>query len=292
VLGQTAWTGGFLAALAGLYRHRLISMVHTHGEPRLCNTLYAPARFAYRHCRRTLATNRAFSHEALAWGAPGPVYLSGNIVKEVQPKESKDKLRQRLGYAPEFFHVACVGRLVYEHGLETKGFSYALKALPKLPEVILHIYGDGASRPEFEALARAEGVADRAVFHGAVEREILYHGLAAADALLMTSLSEGLSMTMIEGMMLGLPVVITKTAGAMDYVRHGENGLLIEPGSDEAIAGALSHLKDNPTLAKSLAEAGYATYKENFTAERVARSFLAAVDGTGESVSIMPEGAA
>jgi glycosyltransferase involved in cell wall biosynthesis len=99
----------------------------------------------------------------------------------------------------------------------------------------------------------------------------------------MTSLSEGLSMTMIEGMMLSTPVIITRTSGALDYVIDGDNGLLIDTASSEAIVKAVQRLKNDPIAAAAIAAAGRATYEKHFSSENVALSFLGAVDGTGET---------
>lgn len=279
ILGQTAWSGGFLAACAGILKPSIISMTHTHGSPELCNPYYAPAKFAYRHCRRTLATNREFAASAMGWGANGPVYLSGNSLDEWNPPYGKPERASIPGYDPAFFNVVCVGRLVREHGLETKGISYALKALPGLEDTALHIYGEGELKREYQALAIELGVDSRVIFHGNVPREKLYEGMAAADALLLSSLSEGVSMTMIEGMMLGTPVISTATAGALDYIMDGKNGLLITPGSTEAIAGAIRRLRDTPGLSRALSTAAYTTYSQNFTEDAVVKSFLDAVEG-------------
>ena len=282
VLGQTAWTGGTLAALTGMVHSSCNSMVHTHGEPKLCNANYTLARFAYRYCRTILATNRAFAQTAREWGARRPIFLSGNIVEDVVPNITKNAEKQKIQFIDNCFHIVCVGRLVYEHGLETKGFSYAIKAMTNIKNAVLHIFGDGESRQNFECLAQEYDVADKVLFHGYVDRHTLYSALYAADALLMPSLSEGLSMTMIEGMMLSTPIVITKTSGANDYIINEKNGLLIDIASSYAISSAIKRLQDDLVFSREVAKNGRMTYEKCFTGECVAKSFLGALEGTGE----------
>lgn len=58
---------------------------------------------------------------------------------------------------------------------------------------------------------------------------------------------------MFEAMALGKPVVVTRAVGTTDYVRDGENGLLVEPGDAAALAQAIERLLRNPELARRLA---------------------------------------
>jgi glycosyltransferase involved in cell wall biosynthesis len=56
----------------------------------------------------------------------------------------------------------------------------------------------------------------------------------------------------LEAMALGKPVVATRAAGTVDYIRHGENGLLVEPRDPRGLADTLNRLLDDPTAAAKL----------------------------------------
>ena len=82
-------------------------------------------------------------------------------------------------------------------------------------------------------------------FHGSVVRPVLFEAFAASDVLMFPTLSDGFGMVVTEAFARGLPVITTDQAGASDLVRHGENGLIIEAGSEGAIVEALHWCLDN-----------------------------------------------
>ncbi|MBA3848435.1 MAG: hypothetical protein C0502_00385 [Opitutus sp.] len=76
-------------------------------------------------------------------------------------------------------------------------------------------------------------------FGGSIPRDRLAQAYHEADALLFPTLCDGFGMVATEAWSHGLPVITTKQAGAADFLRDRENGLLIEAGQPEAIAGAV-----------------------------------------------------
>jgi glycosyltransferase involved in cell wall biosynthesis len=78
-------------------------------------------------------------------------------------------------------------------------------------------------------------------------------------------------------MALGKPVVATRAAGTVDYIRDGENGLLVAPGDAEALANAVNRLLRDPEFADRLAEAGLRDCRTHLDIERHAERKLAAI---------------
>jgi glycosyltransferase involved in cell wall biosynthesis len=60
---------------------------------------------------------------------------------------------------------------------------------------------------------------------------------------------------LFEAMAMGKPVVVTRVTGTEDYIRHGVNGLLIEPGDAHALADAVNQVLRDPQLATRLGQA-------------------------------------
>lgn len=83
------------------------------------------------------------------------------------------------------------------------------------------------------------------MFHGSVVRPALFDAFERADVLMFPTLSDGFGMVVTEAFARGLPVITTDQAGASDFVRHGENGLMIPAGDPSAIAGALRWCLDH-----------------------------------------------
>jgi glycosyltransferase involved in cell wall biosynthesis len=80
--------------------------------------------------------------------------------------------------------------------------------------------------------------------------------LRAADVFVLPSFEEGLPLAMLEAMAIGLPVISTPVNAIPEAIVSGRDGLLVAPGSAEALAAAIARLKSSPDLRASLASAG------------------------------------
>ncbi len=93
------------------------------------------------------------------------------------------------------------------------------------PEAEMDIVGDGPERPRLGELARSLGLEERVSFLGV--RRDLHEFLQAADVIWLLSEREGMPMVMLEAMASGVPVVAADRPGTNEFVRDGENGLLV-----------------------------------------------------------------
>jgi glycosyltransferase involved in cell wall biosynthesis len=144
-----------------------------------------------------------------------------------------------------------------------------LKARGKAFELL--IAGKGAERPRLEALTAELGLGARVTFLGEIEdvRSLLI----TAHLVAHPSLSEGSSNTILEAMAEGLPVVATPTGGTPEIVEEGRTGLLVPPGSPEALAAALERLLVDPALRGRLGEAGLQRVKTQCGEEPVTTQY-------------------
>lgn len=117
----------------------------------------------------------------------------------------------------------------------------------KMPSFQLDVVGDGPSRPELEALQASLGLGRQVRFHGYRDPVTTY--LATSDFFVLSSLSEGVSIALLEAMASGLPAVATDVGGNREVVIPGETGLLVSAGSPEALADAMLKIQsDSATL--------------------------------------------
>ena len=83
-----------------------------------------------------------------------------------------------------------------------------------------------------------------------------YH---AASVLLLPSENEAFGRVLIEAMACGVPVIATRTGGIPEFVKHGENGLLVCPGNSEEMAQAVHRILNDCSLKERLTQAGLRT---------------------------------
>jgi teichuronic acid biosynthesis glycosyltransferase TuaC len=134
-----------------------------------------------------------------------------------------------------------------------KGHDLTIGALTELPEAQLLLVGKGEDEPSLRALAAHLGVANRVLFLGSVDQQLLPVILSSADAMVLPSASEGLANAWVEALACGAPIVIADVGGAREVVTGPEAGRIVarEP---TAIAAALRELLAHPTPRARVAE--------------------------------------
>lgn len=138
--------------------------------------------------------------------------------------------------------VLMVGRLhpIKRHDLMIR----ALASLADLPDWRLRILGDGPNLAALEELCNELGVPDRVEFLG--QRRDVAAQLGDADIFGLVSDSEGMSLSLIEALASGLPIVATDVGNNAEFVVNGRNGFLIQAGDVAALASALRLLIEDP----------------------------------------------
>ena len=122
------------------------------------------------------------------------------------------------------------------------------------PTFQLDLVGDGPSRPDLERLCRQLRVERHVTFHGA--RSDARGLLAEAKLFVQSSLSEGISLTLLEAMAAGVPIVATRVGGTPEVVNHGVTGLLVPPRDPAALAAAMLTLLADSRLAERMSRLG------------------------------------
>jgi glycosyltransferase involved in cell wall biosynthesis len=152
--------------------------------------------------------------------------------------EARLAMRATLGVTDDTFVWLGVGRLEPEkdYPLMLAAFAALIQQLPAR----LVVVGKGSQRESLEQLAAELGIADAVTFHG-VSNEVPQL-MAAADALVSSSLWEGLPNVLIEAAATGLPAVTTDVGGSAEVVLHGETGMVVQGRAPGQLAQAMHHL--------------------------------------------------
>lgn len=176
----------------------------------------------------------------------------------------------------EGFTVLFVGRLAAVKSLGTLVRAVAA-AQKQVPALAFWIVGDGPERPGLEALAEKMGVADCVRFWGQrLDTEKFFN---AADVFVMSSVSEGLPMSLVQAMSLGMPAITSDVGGMAEVVRLSGAGLLAPVGNAEALAEAIVRMAKDPGLRAEAGANAQAAYKREFTLERMAAAYMNLYEG-------------
>ena len=158
-------------------------------------------------------------------------------------------------------YAVFVGRLVPEKDISTLLQAVALVACT-LPDFRLLIAGDGPERGSLQQRTEQLGLGERVAFLGNV-REVPAL-LARARLFVLSSLTEGISLTLLEAMARGLPVVATCVGGNPEVVADGQTGLLVPARDPLAMADRIRQLWLDPSHAAALGLAGRMRVLEYF----------------------------
>jgi glycosyltransferase involved in cell wall biosynthesis len=95
-----------------------------------------------------------------------------------------------------------------------------------------------------------------------------------ADIFLLPSLFEGTPLTLIEGMMTGIPIVATSVCGIKDVIDDGANGLLVPPRSPSSLINAVQRLLQSQDLRRELGSRAFTNASQKYTWDRVSTPVL------------------
>ncbi|MCA9057883.1 MAG: glycosyltransferase [Planctomycetaceae bacterium] len=211
------------------------------------------------------------SNEGLPEGRIEVIY-NGVDLKSLRTASSdaRQRVRAEFGYSDSDFVVVQIARL---H--ELKDHQTALRAIDEArllcPQIRLLIAGDGDCRGAIEQTIQQRGLENHVCLAGT--RSDIADLLAAADVGLLTSISEGIPLTVIEAMAAHRPVVATAVGGIPEMIIDGHNGLLAPSGDASALAGHLLHLQQSPETSRLMGEAGAAVAQSRFSLQGMIQSY-------------------
>jgi glycosyltransferase involved in cell wall biosynthesis len=232
-------------------------------------------RFVHRHADAAICVSRPVLESIVANGLePRRVHLvrNGVDVARVRGLAAADPIERT---APT---VVAVGRLSLE-----KGFDLLIRAHADVRHGgVLHeleIVGEGPEREALARLAEELNVADSVALVGFQENP--YRRLAGAAAFVLPSRLEGFSLSLLEALALGVPVIAARTAHAASDLLGADVGQLVEGNSVPALASALRDHLESPARLRHRARPGLAV-AEAHDFSRVAEDYLHILAGLAQ----------
>lgn len=264
---SVALAGRMSGARVAFFQHTALPArrMTTYAIPRICDRLFVPSRFLREHL-----VERGMPPERIS--------VSYNPIDTVRLHPDvawRARTRAALRFAPEDIVVGFVGRIEPAKGPDVLALA-AAHAMNADPRIRILWVGAGTWSAGLHQHIETSGHKDRHVLTGWVPDAHPYY--VAMDVLALPSTySETFGRVSVEAQACGVPVIASDLAGIPETLVVGGTGQLVPPGDVHAWTNALLRMTDDATRC-ALAKAGPAFVAENFSAQTVARDFLAMLE--------------
>ncbi len=297
---RTPYDPVFLYRLQRLIRRERISLMHSHefmmtvygslasrltGVPLIGTVhgkVYFPERkrrvYAFRlaasHCAKVIAVSddlRRYLVSTLGFNRSRVMTLHNGIdLTRYSGSSTRDGTRRRFDVSEGSLVAGTAGSL-----FAVKGLEYLLEAAAELrrwyPSFTLLIAGEGNQERTLKEMADSLDLGKTVRFLGFCND--IPDFLGALDVYVCSSVSEGLSLSILEAMAESRPVVATDVGGNPELIRQGENGFLVPPADPGSLAARIKELFDDPMARERFGKCGRRIVEENFSLERMIRDY-------------------
>ncbi|MEW7976671.1 MAG: glycosyltransferase family 4 protein [Candidatus Sedimenticola endophacoides] len=219
------------------------------------------------HVSHILAPSEELCEASRKAGYNGPITFIPNGVDADRFSPGIGKLRSRLNIPNTHIIVLLARRLVEKNGVVV--FAEATAQLHDLPITLLFA-GTGPEQSRVESILRKNGLFARAIFLGNIDNSEMPMVYNSADISVLPSFMEATSITGLESMACGLPLVGTCVGGIPDLIDDEKTGLLIEPRNPEILGNAIKRLAMDAELRKALGNNARRCAEEKFSWDKIA----------------------
>jgi glycosyltransferase involved in cell wall biosynthesis len=199
------------------------------------------------------------------------IIYNGIDIDEYQKPIDKNKKKAEIGIKEDEFVIGNVANLY-----PVKGQIYLLRAaqkvLKEIPNTKFLIIGRGELENELKIEAQNLGILSYVKFLGF--REDVKELYKIMDVFVLSSLAEGLPLSLIEAMASKVPVVATDVGGIPEVIESGVNGFLVPSANADALTKKITYISKNKTLAEIFAHSGYNKIKEQFSFESMINKYI------------------
>lgn len=207
---------------------------------------------------------------------PDKMVLVPNGIDPIQfhPTDQQEA-RRVLNLPVDAFIVLFTGALVLQKGVNLLLHAFA-KVLPEHPNAFLIFVGKGPETSRIRKEAQELGIASRVILAGYRRTEELPHWYGACDVFALPSESEGLSISILEAMGCGRPIVTTYPGtGIHDAVEENVNGFLCHYGEVDALAVTLNRaMSQSPERLQEMGIASRHRVEQSFSWPVVAKKVM------------------
>ncbi|WP_312241679.1 glycosyltransferase [Pantoea sp.] len=218
-------------------------------------------------CHALIAVSHGVSDTLRKSGVnPALCFTVSNAIDIHQPLPDRTEVRRRLRLAPSTFVFGSIGSLILR-----KSNHHILQALGKFnalhpdAEWKMIIVGAGPEHKRLVQLAADENILNHVIFTGFQNNALDY--LAAFDAFILSSKSEGLPRVVLEAMLVNTPVIGSNVTGTAELIGHDETGLLFEYGDVQTLCHHMVNVWQDNALRQRLVDAAGKRVRERYAIE-------------------------
>lgn len=214
----------------------------------------------YNRCAFVTAPSQGILDEMKQYGFNRPCRVISNPIDldHFFPTAEMERAGLKKAFGLTSFTLLYTGRLAIEKHIDDIVRAVALLR-DTIPHLSLAITGHGDAEPALRALAVELGIETRVKFFGTVNQEDHARIYRAADIFAIMSTAETQSLSMMKAMATGIPVIGARARGLAEYIKHDENGYLVEPHDFQTLADQILFLYQHPEERLRLGQGGSAT---------------------------------
>jgi len=280
-----------------LVQHR-IDILHTHNyksdligliSGRATRTPVVATAHGYTHTHWSVALYERLDRWVLRWGFGRVVVVTDTALSRLpetkrrvihnglqvdcfhRNQEQRDRMREQFGIKDHETLIATVGRLSKEKNQEM-----LLRAAACLchehPNLKFLLVGGGPEDQHLRLLADALNLGPKVVFTGVIEEMVPVY--QAMDVFVLSSVTEGMPLTILEAMAAGVPVVATHVGGVPELIRDHQTGLLVASKDVSGLTESLKRLIASRVLRRQLAEDAFAFVSTHFSQQEMVERYV------------------
>lgn len=196
---------------------------------------YLLLKFVYSQCAYVTCVSQNLTDTLISYY---PKLKPKTIYNGIQPVSIYTKSEKRYR-VDNMINIVIVGGF---YNMTVKGYQYLLPAVKEMIKkgyhIVLHICGGGTYKEYYENLAEKLDIMQQCLFYGQCQREKVYEIVSQMDFFVSASLFESGGMAAQEAMLLGKPVLATRSGGVSSLIRE-ETGIIVEAGNIESLADGM-----------------------------------------------------
>lgn len=182
-----------------------------------------------------------------------------------QPDRRADDFRRELRVGVDAVLIANIGRLSPEKG-QVEFLQAARELAPHWPNIKFILIGIGPDREMLERFVSDNGLEQAVIFAGF--RDDMINVYNSLDLVVQSSSTEGMPNVVLEALLMEVPVIATDVGGTAEIVEHQRTGVLMQPGSVQAIVANVTDYLRNPVRHRAMAQVGRCWVSERFDHRR------------------------